>query len=134
MLNTESMRTDLLAAGRFRECLNEHSKKAKAAIEKSPLGKGGPELLDRVEANAQAGFFPIDGAFVKDAFFRRFIERGGHGFESGGGIVFFAGRHQREILLLERVQTGFDAAVSSILAGATAHAAFGGLRIRHKFV
>lgn len=82
-------------------------------------------LLDLVQAQRQAGFSSAGGAFMNHTFFGGFIKGGRHVFQSLGSFILLPSRDEGEILLLERVETGFDAAILRVFAGAAPHAAFG---------
>ena len=98
------------------------------------LGEGGwtEDLLNGIQPCAEAGFFARRHGLVDDARFRRFIKGGAHGAQGGAGILFFPGSEEGNILLLQLMQAGFNAAIVQALARAASHPAFGRFRIRHK--
>src|SRR5690606_35128001 len=82
-------------------------------------------LLDRVQAHAEARLLAIGSALVNDTRLGRFVECRGDVFQCFGGVIFLSGSDERQILAFQAVQAGFHAAVLSVFAGTAPHASFG---------
>jgi hypothetical protein len=83
------------------------------------------KLLHRIQSNAQAGFLSIRRGFMDRTRLGGLIERGRDVSQRRGCLVFFAAAKRGEVLLLQRVETRFDAAVVKTFARAVTHATFG---------
>ena len=71
---------------------------------------------------------------MNDARFAGFVEGRCHFAIGLGGLIFLAGGEDLAVILFQAAEAGEDAAIVQMLARIAAHAAFGGLRIRHKSV
>ena len=101
-----------------------------------PRGEStGPQrLLEPVQRQRKAGFFPASRRRVHGPGLGRFVERGGDVAICLGRFVLLAGTEQLAVILLQLAQARHDAAIVQAFAFVAAHAAFGGLRVRHKSV
>ena len=89
------------------------------------MDSGLRNLLESIEPRAEAGFFARRHRLVDDAGLRGFIKSGAHGAQRFSGILFFPGSEEGNILLLQLMQAGFNAAIVQALARAVSHPAFG---------
>ena len=82
------------------------------------------KLLDGGETNGQAGFLPIDRGFVDHPCLGGLVEGRTHVTKRLGGVIFFPGGEQPEIILFQCLQPRLHAAVPDMFASAVSCAAF----------
>src|SRR5690349_22614100 len=96
------------------------------------IKNGTGRLLGRHELAGQSGLLAVRLALVDNAGLGRLVESGSELAECRARLVFLAAFQSDGVGAFQTFQPRFDGAILEALAVAVAHAAGGGLGIRHK--